>query len=280
MTLSSLVCRAFIQQRASNRAEELARFLPNAKEFLSLQSHDNLTQSCNSLDMRLIHTSWFAQLLRSFTKSEISLFMPLFSEKQRLYLQDALLWNESIVPLTPCAMRFMEQELYKRLIQDIPDLLPVEAIAHSLLLPLLSLSYEALQEVISYLGLRDLAIDLRHIIDKTKLSKIYAQLSPEKQTFLARLLQKKEPLIFTKMDLTKPEALLTQISKRGMNRLAKACYKEHQHFQLHLIHRMSDADALLFSSLCKPLSAQQAHEVLINQVLEIAHGFITNQGNP
>ncbi|MBM3197961.1 MAG: hypothetical protein FJZ58_01740 [Chlamydiae bacterium] len=277
MTTSWLVCNALIEKRAKGQTKAFASFLPPSqqKKLLSLPApHEDLSIGFQQEDLlHRIHVSWFAKWLRSLPKQKATLFLPLFSQEQCTQLQEILLFHELIPTLSHQAKLFLQQELLGELLKGIPDLLPTQALPSSDLLCLLSLSAKELQILVDFLGLRDLAVELTQIIDKTRLQQIHSLLSQEQRLFLHSLVQKKEPLMFKKMDLAKgslhKESLLSELHKRGMNRLAKALYPAHEHLVWYVTHQMPENEAVLLVSLRKPLDNPKAYTILTKQVMEL-----------
>lgn len=137
-----------------------------------------------------------------------------------------------------------------------------------------------LRLLIEFLGLHDLAVEMKQIIDTIKLKKIQASLSKEKNFFLHLLTQKKEAVVFKKMELThwsgQEEILIGLIHKRGMNRLAKALYPENSSLIWYVSHKISCEEALLLASLQKKLEHPKAYSLLAGQIIEIIDFFKTH----
>jgi hypothetical protein len=142
-------------------------------------------------------------------------------------------------------------------------------------------STQELRLLIEFLGLHDLSIEIRQIIDTVKLKKIHSILSKEKTAFLQSLLHKKEPVIFKKMELFnwngEAETLLQMIKKRGLNRLAKGLYPENTNLIWYVKHRMSCEEEALFSSLHKKLEQPKAYLLLKSEILDIANFLLKNK---
>jgi hypothetical protein len=149
----------------------------------------------------------------------------------------------------------------------------VQALPKSTLNALLALSSKQLRLLVEFLGLHDLSVEIKQIIDNTKLKKIHTVLSKEKQFFLKGLTHKKEQVVFKRMELSRwngeMDRLLALLFQRGMNRLAKALYPEHPDLIWHIAHRMDIQEAQLLFSLHKSLEHPNAYAFLSKQVLEV-----------
>jgi hypothetical protein len=149
----------------------------------------------------------------------------------------------------------------------------MELLPDSPLNVLLEMPNSELYQVIDYLGMHDLAVEMKKIIDTVLLKKIQSALDPEKEEYVKKLSQKKEPVIFKRLELQKwdgrTETLKKVILHRGINRLAKAAYSEEFSFSWYLSRMLSVQDAGSFNGLCKPLNHPSASTLLIEQIIEI-----------
>lgn len=273
-----LVCSAFITKKANEAKDLLLAFLEPKEKQKILELSSPSTDLCLGFDlesslMESVHYTWFAPFLRSLPEQEIGLFLSAFSKQKAEDLKKMLLFSESASSLSSITKSFLQKKLIETILQDNPELTPIEALPPSSLNTLLTFSSKDLHVLIGFLGLHDLAIEIRQIIDKVKLKKIQSILSKEKVFFLESLSLKKEPVIFKKMELStwdgNAENLLHLIQKRGMNRLAKALYPEDSDLVWHIKHRMSTEDAALFSALHKKIEQPKAYSFLSIQVTDI-----------
>lgn len=291
-TLGWLVCKAFVEWKAPQEKDSLLSFFPPPlkEKFSSLESPSKTL--CDGFDfpsslLKHVHYSWFAPLLRALKEQEIPLFLALFPQEIEKNLKDLLLFSGSVPTLCPLTKRFLQERLAKELLQETPHLLPLEALSPEGLGSLLTLSFEELHLLLNFLGLHDLAVETKQIIDTIKLKKITSFLSRDESLFLRNLTQRKEPVLFKKMDLARWDGegpkLRKWIQKRGMNRLAKALYPAHPSLVWYIKHKMSHDEADLFSSLFQPLKEEGAAEVLAKQVLTLTRFFHKNtqqRGDP
>jgi hypothetical protein len=273
-----LVCNAFLNKLGGGSKEALIAHLPAPQKAIMQQLHLPASDISNGLQdpselLTHVHYSWLSTFLRSRSENEIRLFLSCLPEQQARKLKKSLLFSPSFFELSPIAKEYLQTILVQHLIEEESDLLPVEALTPSKMNVLLTLSSNELHLLSEFLGLHDLAVEIRQIIDTVKLKKIHACLSKEKEFFLKILSHKKEGIVFKRIELQKwdgqCETLLTLLHHRGLNRLAKALYPEHPSLLWHLKHRMDIEDASLFSTLCKGLEHPKATTLLAGQILEI-----------
>ncbi len=273
--LGWLVCRTFIEKRKKESRRALFSFLtPADREKISTLSPPSQDISAgfdlNSELLKWTHPSWFTPLLRSFSEKEICLFLSSLDKAKADLLRKSLKCSMPLVPLTSLAQSFFKEKMAHFLMTE--EVLPLEALPKTALRPLLDLPSEDLRLLIELLGLHDLAVELKQIIDSTQLKKIFSVFPKEKEIFLKSLAHKKEHVLFRRIEISrwdgKAETLLQILFQRGLNRLAKALYPESPYFLWHVKRRIEMEDAEILSSLCKSLEHPRAYSFLSAQVLD------------
>lgn len=275
--LSRLVCRTWIEKKQKESKAALFSLLPSSEKEAMTHLHppsQDLTLGFNTTQEILdgTHESWLLPFLRRFSEKEACVFLSSLPEKTALSLKSALKCSMPLVRLPKSIQFFFQKRMIDYLLQSNPDLLPIKALPKSPLNTLSSLSSKDLHLLIEFLGLHDLSIEIKQIIDNIKLKKIHIALPKEKQLFLKNLAHKKEQVVFKRMELSRWDGeidrLLNLLFQRGMNRLAKALYPEHADLVWHIAHRMDAQEAQLLFSLHKPLEHPNAYTFLSKQVLE------------
>ena len=279
MKLNSwVVCKAFLQKLPVDKGRALLRFfsLEQKKKMEEAPSTwKDVTTELASTKQRLslIHFSWFLPFLRSLSEKDIRLFLGALGKQQAEQIAQQLKLSNYSHSLSSLATTFLEETLLKKVSLGEAHLLVPEALPSSSLNILLSIPLELLKKVIRFLGLHDVAAEVKYIIDSSKLKKLYALLSEIEHNYLKILQQTPEPVIFARMGLSqwedKEESVNLLIYQRGLNRLAKASYGEHPSFIWHLKHKMEVDQAMLFDKMCCALENSSAKTVLSSQILEL-----------
>ncbi len=280
--LAHLVCNAFIEAKDKEAKASFLSFLPKKQAdlysslylpSLDLKSGFNLTDHL----LQSTHYTWFTPFFRTLVENQIKLFLSALPNETAEKLQETLLIQGKLPEISPLAKSFLQNKLKKILLADKPDLLPIEALPESPLNVLLNIQIKELRLLIEFLGLHDLAIEIKQIIDTVKLKKIQSILSKEKAFFLQLLSHKKESVVFKKMQLSnwdgETDLLIKLLQKRGMNRLAKALFPEDPNLVWYIQHQLSNEESLLFSSLHKKLEQPKAYSLLADQIIEILAFF-------
>lgn len=272
------VCLALVMQSSPEKRGALLQFLPAArqKELQEMKGpFQNPLESQLSLEtqLNLIHASWIAPYLRTYTESEIRLFLSALGQNQAKELQKTLLFTNQLIQLASSAKEYLQKILWKNLGGD--EQIPLSCLQESSINSLLFLEDRIFNQLIFLLGLHDLAIEMRQIIETAKLKKIQAALSSEESHFLKELMLKKEPVTFKKISLSQwngdEKSLKKLLQGRGLNRLAKALYGQNETFCWYIAHKLDMESAKQFFKLLVPLEIARVHEVLLSQVEEVLH---------
>ncbi|MES2345602.1 MAG: hypothetical protein V4494_06685 [Chlamydiota bacterium] len=272
---SWVVCQSLLLKCSSEKRKALFKLLPSSKQKelqeLTAPERDPL-QFQDSLEeqLYLIHPSWIAPFLRSLAESDIRLFLSSLKKTHAEELQKNLLFTNNLLSLSSSAKNFLQKTLWDKL--GAFQQYPLACLPKSPLNILLTLSSSLFNTLIFLLGLHDLAHEMRQIIETAKLKKIQSTLYQEELKFLKILMQKKEPVAFKKLSLSQwtgdKISLRNILQGRGINRLAKALYGQHESFIWHLTHRLEIETAKQFIKLSTPLDLPRAKDALIVQIEE------------
>jgi len=274
---SAAVCYAFLEKIPPEQRHALLKHLPEneAKAFSARQNFPkDMTAGIVPLEEELnqVHSSWLAPFLRSLPEGDVKIFLGCLTEKQQNGLKQSLLFSNHIPTITELGKQFLRRQLFSSLVGQ-EDLLPISCLPDVPINALLTMSYEELLSLIDLLSMHDLSVEIRQIIDTTKLKRIYALLTQAQTNFLKTLMYRKEPVVFKKLELTKwdgrTETLISTLEQRGINRLAKALYKEDPSLLWFISHRLDTDRAALLIKLCTPLDHPRAAFLLSEQVTDL-----------
>lgn len=281
---SAAVCYAFLNTMPKERQRALLKHLPDeeASGFSAAgQWQSDLTAGVSPEEEELsrVHFSWLAPFLRSLPEGDIKLFLGCLSEQQQNGLKTSLLFSNHIPALSEMGKLFLKKQLFVSLIGK-EDVLPPSCLPAAPINALLSMSHEELLSLIDLLSMHDLATEIRQIIDTAKLKQIYALLSSAQTNFLKTLIYHKEPVVFKKLELMKwdghTEVLKSLLEQRGINRLAKALYKEDPSLLWYVAHHLDTERGAMLVKLCTPLDHPRAAFLLSDQVAHLI-GALKNQ---
>lgn len=279
MTLSTrIILHAFIEKCATSERQALLKYLATderqAVVTLPKSSGDPLkSQEDPQQLLNWIHSSWISPFLRTLSEREVGLFLGSLGHEKALSVGKDLLFTGKLPSLSPLGKTFLQNTLTRYLTAEMDDLLPIECLPESPLNSLIELPIDTLVESLDLLGLHDLSIEVKQIIDRQKLSKVYEILTDNQHHYLKMLLQSHEPVAFTPMGLLNwngdQEKLKLLIRQRGANRLAKALYGQDPSFVWYVLHRFDMEKALLLRKLSSSIDNPRAAQLLVQQVVEL-----------
>lgn len=263
---SLVMLRVLLDRYYADQSTQMIELLPpplcqEVKE-LSTEIQDPLSLLQQpSQRIAKIHFSWLALGIKGLAKA---LQLPAISSLKPLQ-SNALchllgLPSPSFSPISPLKEYLLEM-LYREVCPE--TITPLFCLPHSPLTPLAFYSKIELQRLIDLLGLRDLAQQIRLIVDKKYQKRIVLCLTEEEQQFLDFYIYKEQEkfapqlLDLKSWDGTK-RALRQQIHKRGLIRLGKA---------------LSEQDANLLWHIFHTLDTGRAHVLKINGTLSFEEGI-------
>ncbi|MBN1914290.1 MAG: hypothetical protein JW769_00155 [Parachlamydiales bacterium] len=185
-----------------------------------------------------IHYSWLIPFLKTQPPESGALFLSLFPPQEQKKLSGLL----QVIPsssLSNLGKKYCEQFLLSYFVKE-QQILPIEFLPSSPLNFLLSLSKEQLISLIDYLSLYDLVEEMRYIVDRGLLKRIFHCL-PDKMKQLIPTIPK-QSFSLPRMNLPKwdgsKKTFLSLLHTRGLQRLGIALIGQHPHFIWYLTHKL------------------------------------------
>lgn len=279
MDSSSWISFRYLLDRCEERKK--GALLP----FLSLEQQEKLKQikasekdpfsRCYSTKERVhgVHYSWLITFLEPFAEQDKTTILSALEKPQAQKLKNYFQLKENLIPLKSKAKEYLISAVYKWLISEQKEFLPIEFLPEHPLNPLLNLSKGKLQKLVDFLGLHDLALEMKHIIKSEQIKKIQKVLPKEKQDYLKSLLKIKKHLSFTRLNLDgwdgDGEKLKAILHHRGFNRLAKALFGCHPSLLWHICHKLDTGRAKILRKFFTNINNEEAQAVLTKQVVEL-----------
>ncbi len=257
---------------SSQQGDELLRFLPReeASQIQQISSPEQFdAKELLSQDRWLqpIHFSWFSDFLKSYPTQVRSFFFTVLTAEQQKGIQDI-----PPKPLSP----FMRPYLLSLLRQSLqgPNIIPETILPSSPLNLLLRLKRSDLVHLADFLGLHDLAADVRQIVDKALLQKIYQALTPQQVHFLQYASKQPVKWVSPKLGLLAWDGTKKQLNHllhyRGLIRIGKVSYGEDPSFKWHLLHHFDTGRAKIIQKEYYQKQDPALANYFKNQVLYIA----------
>lgn len=245
-----LMLKLLLNRYHQGSDEALSKFLPDREKELfethTTQSSDIGHLLAKSEDvLAKFHPSWLSFYCEEVTEEMRSLILASLPDKLRKAVS-SLLKEHNVKPsvgdwsIQPWIRSFFLDFLLHEIKRQ--GILPVEFLPRSPLFSLLDVSFDTLLEVIDYLALPDLAKELKHVLAKDALEKIYQTLSPKKQHYTRACLHHIESVDIPEINLKgwdgEKETLDRALHYRGLLRFAMALSGQHPDFVWHIRHRL------------------------------------------
>lgn len=275
-TSSWVVFKNLLERGGSGLQSSIGRYLAR-EELEKLESvrpskGDPFSHS-TTMEARLgrIHYSWLITFLEPFAENDKAKILSVLDKSQSAKLQSHFKLADAIRPLKEVAKSYLASAVYEWLVSDQKEFLPFEFLPDHPLNALLDLSKRELQVLVDYLGLHDLAMELKHVIKSEQIKKIQRVLSKEEREYLKSLLRTKEPLSFARLNLDgwngDGEKLKAILHHRGFNRLAKALFGCHPSLLWHICHRLDTGRTKILRKFFTDINNDEAHQALTKQIL-------------
>ena len=173
------------------------------------------------------------------------------------------------VSLTPSPMQdFAKAKLWQAVAPQ--DILPFQIAKQLPMGTLLNLSTQELIQTCQRLGLYDLVLDARHVVQTHLLNALKGALSDDQQSFYKKIQHQPSSVDFGRLSLTRwnkdAKALQVMLEKRGLNRLAKATFPAHTSIKWYLQRRLNQQLASTFTSFCTAIANKKAQKALQTEV--------------
>lgn len=273
-----MMLRVLINRYNPKAGDALLKFLPQeeAKTVLSQEIRSTDLMPLLYQPQKLLermHYSWIQPLLDQFPPRLYKLAASALTPEQITGLKiDA--------PLSPSppVKTFMINRLYTLLQAD--KHLPFDYLPETDLSPLGNWTKNKLVLLIDFLGLHDLASEVRRIVNKNHLQNIYACLSPQQLYYLKVCLHQKEMVTAPKLGIDPSKQDCNKLKKimhrRGLLRLSKALCSQHPDFVWYLAHQLDTGRGELLLNAYKPDSDPKVTSFLKGQVINIMN-FLKNE---
>lgn len=187
-----------------------------------------------------IHYSWLQPELDKLPKNVLGVAISLLPEPIKTKLQETFKIKGGAFNFSAPVHRFLLNHLFKHIYKDHP--LPLDYLLPSPMTSLAKLQKDDLIEVVDYLGLYDLAEEIRQIVHKKQIENIYKCLSNKKHLYLRQCLHQKEKLVTQSLQLERWNGDCQKLAKlmhhRGIVRLGYALSGQHPDLIWHITHHL------------------------------------------
>lgn len=239
-----MITRVLINRFHKGSPEALLRFLPesHAAEVNKVPIDSaELSPLFTPLSEQIskIHYTWLLPILQKVPGVAQGSLLGVLPDQTAMRLSDQLYGSSKRLSLAPCSQQFLQNLVLKQL-EGFDAVIPYSYLPESPLSHLGTWSKPELVQLISFLGIHDLAEEIRHIVDKKRIKGIYLCLTPKEQQYLRYCMHLKEKFVAPALGLDKwsgdCDKLKSTLQARGIIRLGKALSGEHPDLIWHLSH--------------------------------------------
>ncbi len=225
--------------------EQLIKMLPKEEAELVLgvssQSQEIAAPFATPLEqIQRIHYSWFVPLIASEPAERQGLMVGALPQAHADGVRKLLRKNPQILDTSSLLKQFIQQQMLNKLSST--TRLPLAFLPKTDLTPLSELTKAQLIEVADYLGIFDLAEEIRRLVNKNHLRVIYSALNPKKHQFLRQCLHQKEKIATPRLHLENWHGDNKELHKilhiRGLARLGKALHNQHPDLIWAIVHKL------------------------------------------
>jgi hypothetical protein len=214
-----------------------------------------------------IDESWYFDYLKGLKNEDAKLLISAFPIKKKELLRSKLSINSDLYNLDPNLKTHLLSNFFKEVFENnIP--LPTNFLKDSELSFLIDAGSKKVHKLCLYLGLFDLCLELKNVIDASILKKLQIALFPDEVEFLRSLIDYRNIHSFGLMGLQNwnldVDSLRQTIFERGLFRLGIALKDSHEDFLWYVYHSLSKN---LKSNLEK-ITKNPADERILNIMLE------------
>lgn len=218
-----------------------------------------------------IHYSWIADKLATVAEGKKALYMAALPTDQQVQIKKYLQIDKDIIPLRGPLKRYIQKEFLELLLPE--DHVPLPYIPVTSLSILCHLSKVKLTQIIDFLGLYDLAEEIKKIVDTKLLKNIYHALTQKQKDFLKTCLHQKDKMQTPPFPLTdwngEPRELEIRLHKRGLVRLAKALSGQHPSFTWTLTRMLDTGRGKRLESMISKEEIPLTTEYMTSKILHL-----------
>lgn len=217
-----------------------------------------------------IHYSWLLPLIQKLPAKGQSSLIQALPDPLAKRLSSAL----KISLPTPPQPQFVQRYLIQLLLKQLPELsqvLPIEYLPATPMSTLLKLSKADLVELANFLGIHDLASELKTIVDTRTIKTIHECLTPQELQYLKHCMGLKEKFTAPSLGLERwtgdCDKLKATLHARGLIRLGSALSGEHPDLLWHLAHLLDTGRGQTLSKYYSKKPVPNLTPLLAQQVI-------------
>ncbi len=222
-------------------------------------------------EIKKIHYSWLLPAVEKLPKQMQEVTVSALPEPYSTRIRRSFQFPPAPKTLPLPIKKYLIKTLYDKVKKT--GILPLEYLPDSPHKELVDLSKSQIVELVDFLGIHDLATEVRQIVDKRQLQMVYKCLSPLKRRFLDVCLQRKDRMTSPKLKLQTwggdCKTLNKRLHKRGLKRLGYALAGQDSNLIWHLAHKLDTGRGKLLMKYYKKKEITKVTPLLTQEVLQL-----------
>lgn len=215
-----------------------------------------------------MHYSWLQPLIEDHIPEQLKpVAIAALKSEQAKFLRH----GETPVEISEPVRVFFINQIYEML--NLKEHMPLEYLPETELSPLTTLSKKNLVALIDFLGLHDLAYEVRSIVNKKYLENIYSCLSQKQLAYLKVCLQQKEKLKPRKLGINPAERNAAKLKgilhHRGILRFSYALAGQHKDLVWYIAHTLDSGRGKIILKLYKDQPIPNVTSPIKTQVTQL-----------
>lgn len=217
-----------------------------------------------------VHYSWFAPVVETYPAAVQELFLGALPEGNRIGLSKLLKLDlHPAVISSPVKLFFL-----KRLCCGVIDknVAPMEFLPDSQLNAMLQLTKPQLVRLIDLLGLHDLAIDIRQVVDRKQIDQVFSLLTLSERQYLHYCLQQPDRIIAPAEGIQRwlndEKKIGLFLHLKGLLRLSAALSAQSSSLIWYLIHRLDTGRGAKLQQLSSHRLIARLNSKQIDQIVQ------------
>lgn len=279
MNKSLSVLSTLLKQAPDNAFSRYARFLPQSvlaeAQTIKPQTHPLSDLSLKEL-LEKIDPSWYMETLRACSKNDLTFYLSLFSEQTRDTLAKELALTPPFYSLPPNMKHYFLTKFLQTLFpNDLP--LPFSYLPDHPLSFLLESNIEKLNKLCFYLGLYDIAPELKTVLKGSILKAFETTLSSDEANFCRTISALRTPFSLGPVGLNQwneDKSLLRKIIfERGLYRIGIGLNGACSDFVWYITHLLPKETAALLHKFLKTTVDPSTLTLISQQILTAWKGI-------
>jgi hypothetical protein len=275
------VLSSILKRAPENVGLSYLKFLPESTvlEIQSEKSHKNPVADISFKELLdKIDESWYLEVLSKYSKPDLVFYLSLFPEKKRVSLAEKLSCDLPFYSFSKELEIYHLNILFGELFSGTLPL-PLSYLPDSPISFLLNSTPEKLNKLSFYLGLFDVSIELKSVINGSILKNIEKALFPDEINFCRNLSEFRQVFSLGQMGLSSwnedSDSLREVIFNRGLYRLSIGIRDENSDFIWYIKHTLSKNSALMIEKFPKNPIDAKAIGVVLGQIQTAWTGVCT-----